>query len=87
MEVNQKMIELVESKFDHLGRVYKGINHCDVVLRKEKNSQQNSCCIEIKVEVPGAILYAKENEKSFQSALRKAIENLEHQLRKGKEDF
>jgi putative sigma-54 modulation protein len=86
-EVNQKLIELVENKFDHLGRIYKRINHCDIVLRREKNSQQNSYCIEIKVEVPGAILYAKENEKSFQSALRNALENLEHQLRKGKEGF
>jgi len=86
-EVNQKMIGLVEDKFDHLGRIYKHINHCDVMVRKQKGDQLNACCIEVNVEVPGAILFAKESEKTFESALRNLIENLEQQLRKNKEGF
>lgn len=84
-EVSEKIIGLVENKFDHLGRMYNRINHCDIALRKEKNDLQNSFCIEAKIEVPGSILFAIERDKNFESALKKIIEDLDRQLNKYKE--
>lgn len=87
LEIGEKTIELVANKFDRLGRVYQRINNCDVVLRTQKKDQQILCCIEAKIEVPGAFLFSKETEKSFDSALGKLMGNLEHQLQQYRQEF
>lgn len=87
LEPGQQLVELVHSRFNHLGEMYDHIHHCDVVLRKEKSGQERSFIVEAKLEVPGSRLFAVEKEESFEAALRKLIDDLEHQLRKYKEEL
>ena len=86
-EAGEKLVQQIENRFAHLDKIHGHINHCDVVLKREKNSQQKSCSIEARVEVPGSLLFAMEKEETFECALTKLVEDLEHQLRRYKEEF
>lgn len=76
----------IESGFFRLSKMYGRIHRCDVVLKREKSTREKGCSIEAKLEVPGAVLFAMEKQASFESALGNLIEDLEHQLRKYKEE-
>lgn len=85
IDPNKRLTNLVRSKFEHLGKRYDRINRCDVVLRKGKNDKQKHCFIEAKMEVPRRILFANEEAGTFEMALDKLINDLEHQLDRHKE--
>jgi ribosomal subunit interface protein len=86
IEPGEKTFALVESSFHHLDKMHNRINHCDVVLRKEKNGQQTLCAIDATMDVHGYILFAGEKEETFEKALKQLIEDLEHQMLKHKEN-
>ena len=87
IEPGEELTNLIQRKIEQLGKRYERINHCDVVLRKDKNDVQQSFFIETKMEVPGNILFASEKAVSFEKALSKVVDDLEHQLRKFKEEM
>jgi len=87
IEVGEKVTDLIRKKFDHLAKRYDRINRCDVVLRKEKSESQKYFLIEAKMEVPGKILFARDEAESFEIALDKLIHDLEHQLNRHKEEI
>lgn len=85
LKLGKKLEEQVYAKFDHLQKLYNRIEECEVVFRKIKNDQQKNYSIEAKVLVPKKMLFASEQEESFEIALFKLIEDLEQQLRRHKE--
>lgn len=87
IEAGKKITNLIRSKFRHLGKRYERINRCDVVLRKEKSDKQKYFFIEAKMEVPRTILFASDKAESFELALDKVINDLEHQLNRHKEEI
>lgn len=86
-EPDEELVNLVRSKFEHLGRRYDRINHCDVILKKENSDIQKNSFVEAKMEVPKEILFASEIDETFEMALDKVIHDLEHQLRRYKEEL
>ncbi|MBZ5859010.1 ribosome hibernation-promoting factor, HPF/YfiA family [Flavihumibacter profundi] len=88
IEPDDKLMELVSEKFEHLGKRYDRIGTCTVVLRKEKSDVRKYYSIEAKMEVPKSkILFASDRAESFEIALEKVVDDLEHQLRKFKEEL
>ena len=87
IEAGKKITSLIRRKFEHLGKRYDRINHCDVVLRKGKSDKQKYFTIEAKMEVPRKILFASDEAESFEIALDKVIHDLEHQLNRHKEEI
>lgn len=87
-EPDEKLMELVRNRFEHLGKRYNRIGNCSVVLRKEKSNILKCSFIEAKMEVPkSVILFASEKEESFEVALDKVIDDLAHQLNRFKEEL
>jgi putative sigma-54 modulation protein len=84
---DEKLGNLVRSKFEHLGKRYERIFHCDVVLREEKSDIQKYFFVEAKMEVPQKTLFASEKAESFEMALDKVLHDLEHQLSRFKEEL
>ena len=82
----EKLTSLIQSKFEHLGKRYDRITHCGVVLKREKSDTQKSF-IEAKMEVPQGLLFASDKGETFEMALDKVIHDLEHQLRRYKEEL
>lgn len=87
IELDEKLVQLMHKKFDHLGKRYSRIHSCTVVLRQENSDIQKYYSIEAKMEVPRTILFASEKEESFELALKKLMDDLEHQLRQFKEEL
>jgi putative sigma-54 modulation protein len=85
VRVSQETIRKIDTKLSSLLRKYGQIVMCDVLLRKENNDDQKNFHIGIKLSVPGASLFAEENEQSFEAAFDKLIEDLKGQLQKHKE--
>lgn len=86
-ELDERVGKLVRNKFEQLGKRYERIFHCDVALRQEKSDIQKYFFIEAKMEVPQKTLFASERAESFEIALGKVIQDLEHQLRSFKEEL
>ena len=86
-ETATSLDELIRSKFGHLGKLYPRIEDIDVVLRKVNDDQNRNCEIEAKLLAPKKTLFATEREETFEEALQKVIDDVEHQLRKHKEEL
>jgi len=57
----------------------------EVFLRLNNNKDKENKVIEIKLNIPGTQLFAKEQSKSFEAATDMAVEALKKQLKKFKE--
>ncbi len=86
-EPSKKLTSLIHNKFEHLGKRYDRINHCDIVLRREKNDIQKNSFVEAKMEVPRKLLFASDRDETFEIAIDKVIHDLEQQLRRHKEEL
>jgi ribosomal subunit interface protein len=83
----EELNNLIQRKFEHLGKRYERINHCEVLLRKENSDTERNSFMEAKMEVPGRLLFASDKDETFEMALDKVIHDLEHQLRRYKEEL
>jgi ribosomal subunit interface protein len=84
---DETLLDRVQSKFEHLGRLYSRIEACDVLLRQEKNAAGKNCYMQAKLELPRGTLFASESAETFEKALENLAEDLEHQLRRHKEEL
>jgi putative sigma-54 modulation protein len=54
-------------------------------MRLEKNESNENKIVEVKLNIPGNQLFAKEHAKTFEAAADEAVESLRRQLKKHKE--
>ena len=88
MEKDEALEKLVRTRVEHVGERFSRIMHCDVVLRREKSDIQKNFFVEAKLEVPKRVmLFASDRAETFELALDKVIRDLEHQLRRYKEEL
>lgn len=87
IEPDEGLMTLIRRKFEHLARRYDRIDNCEIVLRKEKSDIQEYFFVEAKMELPKAVLFSSDRADSFEMALDKVIDDLEHQLRRYKEEL
>lgn len=84
---DQKLLAFIQLKLSKLDQFYDRIVSGEVFLKLdkgEKNKTHNKL-LEIKINVPGAVLFVKETGKSFEEAIDLAIDILKGQLKKFKE--
>jgi len=79
-----KLLDFIQKKTDKLNTFYDRIIDGEVFMRLEKNDVENKV-VEIKLNIPGSQLFAKEQSKSFEAATDLAVEALRRQLKKFKE--
>jgi putative sigma-54 modulation protein len=87
IRISQKLQKLVHAKFSHLGKMYDRIVNCDVILKKENNDRQKFYTVEARLLVPKELLFAIEKAETFEIALTKLTDDLEHQLRRHKQEL
>ena len=80
-----KLIDFIQKKADKLDTFYDRIIDGEVFLKLDKDDSMENKIVEIKMNIPGQQLFAKENGKSFEAAADEAIEALRRQLKKHKE--
>lgn len=84
-DADQKLVDFIQKKADKLDTFYDRIIDGEVFMRLEKDDDRENKLLEIKLNIPGGQLFAKEKSKSFEAAADEAIESLRRQLKKHKE--
>ncbi|MFT7033051.1 MAG: putative sigma-54 modulation protein [Cyclobacteriaceae bacterium] len=79
------LIDFIQKKADKLETFFDKIIDGEVFMRLEKNEPNENKMIEIKLNIPGNQLFAKEKAKTFEAATDETIESLRRQLKKHKE--
>lgn len=85
-DADQKLINFIQKKTDKLETFYDHIVDGEVYMRiaKGDNRRENKL-IEIKLNIPGSTLFAREQAISFESATDLVVEALKVQIKKHKE--
>lgn len=84
-DVDQKLVDFIQKKVDKLETFYDRIIDGEVILKVEKEESRDNKVVEIKLNLPGAQLFAKDHAKSFEAGTDAAVEALRRQLKKKKE--
>jgi putative sigma-54 modulation protein len=83
-DADQQLKSFVKEKADKLLTYYDNITEGEVILKMD-NSNVDNRISEIKLIIPGKILFAKEQASTFEEATDNAVEALRKQLTKHKE--
>ncbi|WP_421874873.1 ribosome hibernation-promoting factor, HPF/YfiA family [Marinoscillum sp.] len=84
-DADHKLVDFIQRKADKLDTFYDRIIDGEVFMRLEKDDDRENKLLEIKLNIPGGQLFAKEKSKSFEAAADEAVESLRRQLKKHKE--
>ena len=82
---DSKLNEYIQKKLDKLDIVYDKIIYADVYLKLDSHDHVKDKKVEIKINVPGAILFSEEISKSFEESTDLALESIRRQVSKRKE--
>jgi putative sigma-54 modulation protein len=75
---DKKLLEFIQKKADKLDLFFDQIISGEVYLRLENVDDEDNKICEIKLNVPGGTMFAKEQKKSFEEATDLAIESLKN---------
>ncbi|MBA4146442.1 MAG: ribosome-associated translation inhibitor RaiA [Azospira oryzae] len=82
-DADRKLIDFIQKKVDKLETFYDRLVDGEVFLRLNNEGVENKT-VEIKLNVPGNNLFAKEQARSFEVATDMATEALRNQIKKFK---
>jgi putative sigma-54 modulation protein len=82
-DADKKLVDFVQKKMDKLETFYDRTVDGEVFLRLNNEGIDNKT-VEIKLNVPGSQLFAKEQARTFEAATDQATEALKNQLSKFK---
>ena len=83
-DADPKLLDFIQKKVDKLETFYDRMVDGEVFLRVNNEGIENKT-IEIKLNMPGNQIFAKEGAKSFEEAANMATEALRRQIRKYKD--
>ncbi|MHA8067032.1 HPF/RaiA family ribosome-associated protein [Aquirufa sp. ROCK2-A2] len=82
---DRKLLESIQSKLNKLDTFYDRITSGEVYLKIEQGlGKVKEKLLEIKISVPGAVLFVKEKAKSFEEALDLALDAIAEQIKRFK---
>lgn len=84
-KADKKLLQFIDQKVGKLDQFFDRIVDADVILRLENSGQVKDKVAEIRLNVPGQQLFAKQQHKSFEESIDKAVDDLRRQLTKYKE--
>ncbi|MBT5506457.1 MAG: ribosome hibernation-promoting factor, HPF/YfiA family [Cytophagales bacterium] len=84
-DADEKLIDLIKKKLNKLETFYDRIIDGEVFLKIENDESRINKIIEIKLNIPGDQLFAKERARSFEIGADEATEALRRQIKKFKE--
>lgn len=83
-DADRKLLDFIQERANKLDHFFDRITEGEVFLRLNNEGVQNKT-VEIKLMVPGAILYSDAAAGSFEAATDEAVEALRQQLKKYKD--
>jgi putative sigma-54 modulation protein len=80
-----KLLDFVTKKMEKVQTYYDGIKSTDVYLRIEKDSEKENKTVEVKINMNGNSIFAKEQASTFEAATDLVLDKLVAQVKKHKE--
>ncbi len=84
-KADQKLLEFIERKLAKMEQFFDKIIEANVVLKLENSGQVRDKVVEVRLNVPGEVIIAKETNKTFEASLDSAMGALKRQLIKYKD--
>jgi putative sigma-54 modulation protein len=84
-DADRKLLDFIQKKADKLDTYYDRVIDGEVFLRLDKDEKNANKIVEIKLNLPGKQIFAKDQSDSFEAAADEAIEGLRRQIKKFKE--
>ncbi|GJM33829.1 MAG: ribosome hibernation promoting factor HPF [Saprospiraceae bacterium] len=84
-KADQKLIDYIQKKLNKMDQYFDRIIEANVTLKLENSGQVKDKIAEVRLTVPGEVLFAKETNKSFEASVDNATDALRRQLMKYKE--
>ncbi|MBK7871472.1 MAG: ribosome-associated translation inhibitor RaiA [Saprospiraceae bacterium] len=87
-KISDNLQALIEDKIGKLETFYERIHEAEVFFKDEENSNQQAPkgnTVELRLHVPGNILYAEFSDETYEKALAETVEKMRRQLIKHKE--
>lgn len=81
---DKNLLDFIQKKVDKLDQFFDHITNGQVYLKLENTEDEANKITEIKLNIPGSLLFAKEQCKTFEEATDLAIESLRKQVDKHK---
>ena len=84
-KADQKLLDFIDEKINKLTRFHDQILDAKVVLKLEnKSSKVKDKVVEVHITVPGDIVIATAEDKTFEAAVANATDTMERNLKKQK---
>jgi putative sigma-54 modulation protein len=80
-----KLLDFVTKKMEKVQTFYDGIKSTDVYLKVEKDSEKENKTVEVKINLNGNSIFAKEQASTFETATDLVLDKLVAQVKKHKE--
>ena len=80
-----KLLDFVTKKMEKVQTFYDGIKSTDVYLKLEKDSEKENKTVEVKINLNGNSIFAKEQASTFETATDLVLDKLVAQVKKHKE--
>ena len=84
-DADKKLVDFVQKKTEKLQKLYDRIIDGEVFMRLDKNAANENKIVEIKLNIPGSQLFAKDRSSTFEAATNVTVEALRRQLNKIKQ--
>ncbi len=84
-KADQKLVNFIDRKVGKLENYFDRIITADVKLKLENSGKVKDKVAEVRLDVPGHTLFAKEINKTFEQSIDEAVDNLRRQLTRYKE--
>jgi putative sigma-54 modulation protein len=79
-DADRKLLAFIQKKADKLDQFFDQIISAEVYMKLEKTEDELNKILEIKLILPGKMLFSKQQCKSFEEAADLAIESLRRQV-------
>jgi putative sigma-54 modulation protein len=84
-KADKKLLDFIKNKVEKTQTFFEGVQHADVYLRLEKDKERENKGVEIKMNVAGNPVFAKEQDATFEAATDLVLDKLVAQIKKHKE--
>jgi putative sigma-54 modulation protein len=84
-DADSKLLQFVQEKVDKLVHFYDQIIGGEVFLKLDKANDLQNKIVQIKIQIPGNDIIAKEQRKTFEEATDLCVDSLSRQIKRHKE--
>lgn len=82
---DKKLLTFISQKLEKVNTFYDGIKSADVYLKLEKDAEKENKAVEVKLNMNGVDVFAKEQSTSFEAATDMVLDKVVSQVKKHKE--